>query len=475
MKLRSLFLSNIGDAGPTRLQRMEDHRFKQSAFTRIDFEPDFKASCTTLSHTNRRGIVQTNIHQIRKLSKQRQTSDVELLKSWANINSGTYNPEGNRRMLRVIADRFSELPGKGSIVELSSGSKVQAPAPNNCQAYYRHQCRPQAPVQVLLNGHVDTVFGPDHPFQSCTQLEENKLFGPGVTDMKGGLVILLAALEVFETVVEAPTIGWEIILTCDEEIGSANSRDILHEAASRNHLGITFESSLPDKKLVRKRMGVGCAHARVHGRSAHVGRNFREGKNAIVKLCDWIQRIHSLNDSIPGAIINTGAIQGGGPLNVVSEQAEARFNIRVKNSESEKQLFESLDSIHHAVCEDGFTCDWTARLNRQAKEAGPAFDMLFGAWTQAGLQLGQNLEWRDTGGGSDGNILQAAGLPIIDNLGAIGDGIHSPHEYILLDSLTERTELVATFLTMLSNGSFDDAEATDGFAFRLKSLQSQGL
>jgi len=377
-------------------------------------------------------------------------------------------------MLRSVAERFSCLPGEGRIVEFPHPNEPLIPSAY--RACYQHRCREDAPIQVLLNGHIDTVFAADHAFQQCEILDAQGIIkGPGVADMKGGIVIMLAALELFESLQyqgDKNAVGWEVLITCDEEIGSPHSRPVLESAALRNHLGITFESSLPDGKLVRRRMGVGYAHAKVLGRSAHVGRNFAEGKNAIVKLCDWITRIHALNDNIPGAIVNTGSIQGGGPLNVVSEQAEARFNLRVDSASAEARLFDAMGHIHRAVEETGYECRWSAHINRKAKETGPAFEILFSAWQHAAAQLGQTLDWRDTGGGSDGNILQAAGLPIIDNLGIIGDQIHSPDEWALLSSIPERTALVTMFLHMLSDGEFDRV-SHPAFAHHLKSLQEQ--
>jgi glutamate carboxypeptidase len=252
---------------------------------------------------------------IRVAARQRYQADLDCLLSWASINSGTQHLEGNLRMLQEFATRANILPGTGAVTTLSDSVPSRAARPQS--AVYRHHCREHAPIQILLNGHVDTVFDANHPFQSCTWLEGGTLLqGPGVADMKGGLVILLAALELFESLTPASIrqrLGWEILINCDEETGSTTSRETLIEAAKRNHLGITFESALPDGYFVRQRMGVGQAHAVVHGRSAHAGRNFHEGRNAIVKLSEWITCLHALNEEIPGIIINTGSIRGGGP------------------------------------------------------------------------------------------------------------------------------------------------------------------
>lgn len=415
--------------------------------------------------------MKSSIETIRQAAISRYQDDLDLLKQWVNQNSGSHHLAGNKAMLHAVATRFASLPGSGGIHELIH--PADAPSlTNTYQACYRHRCREDAPVQILLNGHLDTVFDENHPFQEWKFLENGLIQGPGITDMKGGIIVMLAALEIFESIASDSQIGWEILITCDEEVGSLASKPLLLEAAERNHLGITFESSLPDGKLVRKRMGVGYAHAKVSGKSAHVGRNFNEGKNAIIKLCEWIARIHALNDNLPGIIVNTGSIHGGGPLNVVTEHAEARFNLRVENAGAEQRLFEAFDHIFNDIKEPGYNCLWEASLNRKAKETGPAFDMLFGAWNRAATMLGIELGFRDTGGASDGNILQEAGLPIIDNLGVLGDRIHSPEEYLIPHSLTERTILVATFMQMLNSGQFDEPFKRV-FAHRIKELQME--
>ncbi len=416
-------------------------------------------------------VVKVSASDIQTAAAERYEADLQLLKTWVCINSGTHHVAGNREQLHAIAERFAALPGSGRIEEFEH--PADDTDVDTYRACYVHRCRPEAPVQVLLNGHVDTVFDASHPFQDVTLLDAQHLRGPGVTDMKGGIVILLASLELFETFADAElraNLGWEVLLTCDEEIGSVHSRPLLERAAERNQLGITFESSLPDGKLVRRRMGVGYGHARVTGRSAHAGRNFHDGRNAIVKLCDWVQKIHALNHTLDGVIVNTGSMQGGGPLNVVSDHAEARFNLRVQDQIAEQALFQALERIHSEIQESGYTCEWHARLNRRAKEAGPAFDALFEAWQRAASVQGELLDWCDTGGGSDGNLLEAFGLPIIDNLGMMGQHIHSSNEVALLPSLTSRSCLVTTFLLMLSAGEFD--ALLDGpFAQKLRALQ----
>jgi glutamate carboxypeptidase len=157
---------------------------------------------------------------------------------------------------------------------------------------------------------------------------------------------------------------------------------------------------------------------------------------------------------------------------VVSDFAEAHFNLRVRGHTETKHLLNAMEQIHARIAQsDGFRCEWSAGLNRPPKEAGPAWDLLFGAWQKSASLCGTSIQHRDTGGASDGNLLESAGLPIIDNLGILGDHIHSPREYCIPSSMTERTILVTCFLMQLAAGAFDEG-LPQPFARLVKSIQA---
>lgn len=320
-------------------------------------------------------------------------------------------------------------------------------------------CRPEAPLRVLLCGHYDTVYGEDHPFQQCAKPDGDLLRGPGVADMKGGLAVMLEALSAFERFPERESAGWTVMITADEEIGSPVSAPLLEEAARDSHIGLVFEPALSGGMLARARPGSAELVARVRGRAAHAGRNFADGRSAIAALCDAVNRLQSLNRREPaGATViwNAGRIDGGGPVNVVPDRAEAAFNLRIRRWEDGPLVEKQRDEITRAVAAaHGVELDWTGGFSRLPKEITPEIGALFASFGDCARTLGFDLQWRDTDGCCDGNNLAAAGLPNLDSLGPRGGKIHSSEEYLEIGSLVERAQLSALFLMALADGAWE--------------------
>ncbi|MFP4542501.1 MAG: M20/M25/M40 family metallo-hydrolase, partial [Opitutales bacterium] len=187
------------------------------------------------------------------------------LLAWCAQNSGSHHLEGLAHMHGMLAEAFSaalEVPAEH--LDLEPGKRGAA---------LRLRKHPEAPVQVLCSGHMDTVFGPESPFQDCTRLPDGRLRGPGTADMKGGLLIMLKALETLERSSLAGQVGWTVVITADEELGSDGSAALLAEEAARHALGLVFESSLPAGDLIGERSGIGSFRAVAHGRAAHTARD----------------------------------------------------------------------------------------------------------------------------------------------------------------------------------------------------------
>ncbi|HUR57832.1 MAG TPA: hydrolase [Opitutaceae bacterium] len=363
-----------------------------------------------------------------------------LLVRWAEINSGSGNPAGLDAMRAALASEFATLPG---------ASVTHLPLQSTTAQALRVQVRPAAPRQILLSGHYDTVFGPEHAFQTCTQLDADTLRGPGVTDMKGGLVTMLAALREFEGGPLANQLGYEILLTPDEETGSLATRALIEQAARAGFaLGLVFEPARGNGDIVRKRKGTGCYTIACHGRAAHAGRDPKAGRNAILALGEFLRRADELNGRQEGLTLNVGNIRGGGPVNIVPDFAIAQVDARIARVAHvgfiEEQLGEIADAIN---AREGYRVEVSGGFNRPPKEISPVEEKLFHAWQACAAQLGLTVGWQDVGGGSDGNLLAAAGLPVLDGLGPVGDHVHSPNEFIMLPTLAGRAAVTARFLT----------------------------
>lgn len=374
---------------------------------------------------------------------------------WSAVNSGSRNLDGLKRIAVILTDAFSTLPGELQLVDPAPAGTVNAAGetvPVQHGQNIRLTVRPDAPVQLLLTGHMDTVYAEDHPFQQTRWLEEGVLNGPGVADMKGGLAVMLAALKAVEASEAAATIGYEVVINSDEEVGSLGSAVLIAEAAQGKLAALTYEpSALPDGTLAGARPGSGNFSFVVRGRSAHAGRNPDEGRNAIVAASELALRLAM--SKTPGLTINPARIDGGSPNNVVPDLAILRVNMRPKTTDDQeiagRLIAKALDETarqHDVYIEahGGFA--------RPPKPMTPEMDRLFGLVKQAGADLGQEIGWQPTGGVCDGNNIAACGVPVVDTMGVRGGKIHSSEEFLIVESLAERAVLSALTILRIAEG-----------------------
>ncbi|MBN9378385.1 MAG: hypothetical protein BGO14_06955 [Chlamydiales bacterium 38-26] len=383
-----------------------------------------------------------------------QNSMLQLLERWVNINSWTDNPQGLAHMLKELEQAFLPLGGEIKRMTLPSHLSINAKGQitekptGQALSIKKH---PEAPLQILLGGHMDTVYPPTSHFQKAEKLEATILRGPGVTDMKGGLVIMLKALETFEQSPYAGKIGWEVLINADEEIGSPVSTDLFKERASKFHLGLIFEPAFPDGSLVSERRGSMNYTFIAHGKSAHVGRDFESGRNAIVGMARLVQQLETLNNRQRGIQVNVGSFEGGGPTNIVPDLAVCKMNVRVQNPADQPIVAKQIQNI---LQETTSSRDLTFELHtdsmRPPKPFNKAHHRLFEALRESAKRMNIDLKWQPTGGVCDGNTLSAEGLPTIDTLGAVGGHLHTHDEYLYIPSLVQRTQLVTYFLIQLA-------------------------
>lgn len=380
---------------------------------------------------------------------------LSLLIQWAEINSGSDNLEGLHKMLAVLKQAFSCLNADIQEITLPprilidrQGTTTQIPS-GSVLFLKKH---PKAPIQILLGGHYDTVYSPSSAFQK-TQRTRDILIGPGVADMKGGLVIMLHALKALEESDLAGKIGWEVVLNPDEEIGSPSSSDFIADRAKGKLLGLIFEPAYSDGKLVSSRKGSANYTLIVRGRAAHAGRDFHEGRSAISALARFIVKADRLTQLEQGTTLNFGHIEGGITSNIVADLAICKLNVRV-SEESMKLIHNNLEKlVQEANQEDGISMTLWETSSRDPKPFDKKSEILFDAMKVCGAELGLALDWQPSGGVSDGNILASVGIPCIDTLGAVGGKIHTHDEYILIPSLEERTSLASLFLKKLAMGA----------------------
>jgi glutamate carboxypeptidase len=308
-------------------------------------------------------------------------------------------------------------------------------------------------VQVLLAGHYDTVYGPGHPFRGAVLPDPHTLVGPGALDMKGGLVVMLGALEALEAAPASDGIGWEVLITPDEEIGSPHSRPLLREAAARHDLALVFEPAQAGGALVRGRLGTGVVAVTARGRAAHAGRNPREGRNAIVALAEVLTAVPALAEEL-GVLLNVGSVAGGGPTNVVPERAQAELDLRVRHADDVGRTIARLTATAREIgTRHEVALDIAVDMNRPPMEVDARAERLFAAYRDCARTLGVAVDWADVGGGSDANLLAAAGLTCLDGIGPRGGLPHSSEEFCELASLPERAAIAALLLQRLATGA----------------------
>ena len=380
---------------------------------------------------------------------------------WAEVNSGSRNSDGLNAVLDILDAQGRRLPAEviriptqGSTTVGDDGA-VQAVAHADA---LRITARASAPIQVVLTGHYDTVFPADSRFQSVTTRSDGALNGPGVADMKGGISVMLAALEAFETHSDRANLGWTVLLSPDEEIGSPASAPLLAELGAAGHVGMTYEPALADGTMAGARKGSGNYHLIVTGKAAHAGRAFHEGANAIAGAAIIAAALHALNGRREGVTVNVAKISGGGALNVVADNAVVRFNVRVPDAQSAAWITDAVAEIVAAPPFEGLTLDLHGGMTRAPKPMDASQTALFEAVRATGALLGQPIAWTPSGGVCEGNNLHAAGLPNIDTLGVRGGDIHSDQEFAWPDSFVERAQLSALILCKLATGEIDAHE-----------------
>ncbi|GIX16694.1 MAG: acetylornithine deacetylase [Rhodothalassiaceae bacterium] len=389
--------------------------------------------------------------------EERAAEARRTLRAWAQVNSGSLNLRGLDEMGRLAGELLAERTGAAirrigtpPVEMLCDDGRIESV---KLADVLHAERRPERGRRLLLVGHLDTVFGPDDPFQTVRVLDDERWNGPGVADMKGGILVMALALAAFEESPCAGAIGWDVLLNGDEEIGSPASAPLLADFARRARLGLAFEPALDAHRLAGARKGSANIHYRITGRSAHAGRAFEQGRNALVAAADLALRLDALNGRRAEVTVNPAVMHAGGALNRVPDTAVLRVNIRVPDADARAWVEDELAAIERAVsARDGIALKRLGGFHRPPKPAAPTLQSLFAAVTQAGRALGLDLAFVPTGGCCDGNNLWAAGLPNVDTLGVVGGAIHSREEWIHLPSLAERAKLTLLIMAGFATG-----------------------
>jgi glutamate carboxypeptidase len=380
---------------------------------------------------------------------------LDQVQSWSAINTGSANIVGLAQMAHMLSDAFSILPGEVILQDGQETDRVLSDGSISAVKHGQHMVltvRPDADVQLLFTGHMDTVFASDHAFQDQKWLEPGILNGPGVADMKGGIAVMLAALTALETDNAIANMGYQVLINSDEEVGSPSSAPLIARLAKGKLAALTYEPALPDGTLAGARAGSGNFSMIITGKSAHAGRNPDDGRNALLAAADLALRLKALTRD--GLSVNPARIEGGSPNNVVPDHAVLRVNLRPHSPEMETYAYEQIKGLiqqvekHHEV-----SIHLHGGFGRPPKPIDKNAQKLFNLVKECGADLGLTIGWRSTGGVCDGNNIAACGVPVVDTMGVRGGSIHSADEFLIVDSLAERAQLSAlTILRIAAKG-----------------------
>jgi glutamate carboxypeptidase len=366
---------------------------------------------------------------------------ISLLKRLVEIESPSHDKAAVDRVGALVAEECRRLGAQVEIYpQAGTGDHLLARFP---------QPRPLSQGKrgksgILLLSHMDTVF-PLGTLEKMPFCEKgDKIFGPGVLDMKGGIIIALTTLAALRETGSLPPRPISALFTSDEEIGSCTSRALIESLAKGSALVLVLESGLPNGAVKTWRKGVGDFTVRVKGRAAHAGGDHEKGRNAIEELAHQVLVIQKLTDYEKGTTLNVGMIRGGTATNVVPAEAMAEVDLRVKQPSEAERILARLHALKPVL--EGTSIEVTGELNRPPMPFDERMKATFERAKEIAVKRGISLQAGGSGGASDANFVAPLGIPVLDGLGAIGEGYHSEREYILTDSLPERALLLAALL-----------------------------
>ena len=373
--------------------------------------------------------------------KSRQEDMVRLLETFVRCESPSQDKAAVDRFGAVVAAEWRKRSSQVRVLKQRTvGHHLRVEIPARGKSGRRRQ--------ILVLGHLDTVYPLGAIDKMRFRVREGKAFGPGTFDMKGGLIMALFAVDALRAACITPSTKVVFLWTSDEEIGSHTSRQIIEREAGRSDAVLVLEPSLgPQGRLKTARKGVGTAEIIVHGRAAHAGIDPGRGVNAVHELALQIERLIKLNNFRSGVTVQATVIAGGTASNVVPDTARAQVDIRFTRQGDGRRVVAKLRGLRPVLRRARI--EVRGGINRPPLERSAGVQKLFAHAKSLMHAVGLPLDEASTGGGSDGNFTAALGVPTLDGLGAIGDGAHSAHEHVVIRSLPERAALLAGLLSTL--------------------------
>jgi glutamate carboxypeptidase len=383
-----------------------------------------------------------SIQQVHERFQEKQAEIISLTKALVETESPSGDESGSRAVVDLLASAAAEArcvtaiqrvdaPGFGQhLVIRAFGSELDSRT-------------------VMIVGHTDTV----HPIGAVDvrpwRSDGNKIYGPGIFDMKANCAMAVAVLHVCDDLGIVPRGGVTLALTCDEEVGSFSGWPLLEKLAKGTTVrcGLVLEPPVSGGGVKTGRKGTGMFTLKLEGRAAHAGLDPEKGASAIRELARQVERLYALNDLGGGITINVGVVDGGTRSNVVAAEAQAEIDVRFSTSEELRVIEEAM--LRLKSFDERVRLTVTGGINRPPLERTPQVVQLYESAKAIATGLGFELREAQVGGASDGNFLAAMGIPVLDGLGIDGDGAHADHEHIIVDDISRRGALLTGLIASL--------------------------
>lgn len=364
------------------------------------------------------------------------------LKAWVEIESHTPDVAGVNAMMDraqgfaekagLEAQRLPGKPGFGDILLVRSGKAGSA----------------EAEKGILVLAHLDTVHAKGTLAGKLPLREEgNRIYGPGIYDMKSGALMTLEALRLALAAGNGPKLPVTILFAPDEETGSFGSRDVIEAEAHKARYVLVVEPARDGGKVVVARKGTAIYDIDVFGKASHAGTHPQNGVSAIREAARIILKLEALTDFERGITVTVGQIEGGAGRNIIPEECHLKVDARLPDAKAQDEFIAFIENLKPE--DERIRLEISGGMNRPAFPRSPAGDALFDVAASVARPLGIELVGMSTGGGSDGNFTAALGVATLDGLGADGAGAHTHQEHILRDSVAPRTALLANLLLAL--------------------------
>lgn len=357
---------------------------------------------------------------------------LQELEKLVNIDSGSKCLAGVERVGEYFADKFKTLGWK---ITRHNFDQTIAPC-------FEISNTDKEAYDVLLLGHIDTVFPAGTVQERPFIIKDKRAYGPGVIDMKSCILSTYYALEQLQAEGKLQDKAVCLILNSEEEVGSNFTQTWIETLAAKSRYVLVIESARVNGDLVLSRKGLGRYDLEFKGVSAHAGVAPENGISAIGELAYWITELHSLTDIAAGLTVNVGVVSGGTAANVIAEQAKAEVDFRYVNPQQIEQIERKLKELIAHSQQAGVKVIIQGGANRPPMMPNEQTKVLCALTEKIGQEVGVEVNWAATGGGSDGNFTAAIGIPTIDGLGPVGGGAHSATEYLEIESIEKRLLLL---------------------------------